>query len=212
MQYSNLSTRFLALFLQNDEVNYFIFTTHRGERLPTVLLFTLKLGNGNAKMHLFWSFFSFLSKESTRKLTALHLLTGMKAIRSRIAATSHCSSLTSKTGNVGLELAESLLTLLWPGFPFSLDLRVCCITSSNYLPLSAKAPRQEVTRHILIYSERWQHLAIESCQQDRLVREVQWLQICVTTFTYIITTCALHTKSTNDNFLHCAQCSWVKTF
>jgi len=56
---------------------------------------------------------------STRKLTAPHLLTGMKAIRLKIAATSRCSFPMPMTDIVDLKLAESLLALLWPGCPFS---------------------------------------------------------------------------------------------
>ena len=70
------------------------------------------------------SVFSFRLKVSTRKLTPQHLLTGMKAIRSKIVATSPCSFPTQKTGDVVLKLAESRLTLLLPGFRFSLDLRL----------------------------------------------------------------------------------------
>ena len=33
---------------------------------------------------------------------------------------------------MGLKLAESSLTLPWPGCPFSLDQRVYCITSLNF--------------------------------------------------------------------------------
>ena len=50
-------------------------------------------------------------KESTRESTALHLMSGMKIIRSGIAVTSLCLFLTLRTGAVGLKLVESRLTL-----------------------------------------------------------------------------------------------------
>ena len=78
---------------------------------------------------MFCLVFLFL-KESTRKLTALHLRTGLQATRSGIVITSLCSFPTLKKGVAGLKLVESRLTLLWPGFPFSLVLRLCCLTSS----------------------------------------------------------------------------------
>jgi len=82
---------------------------------------------------------SFLSKLSTRKLTAPHLLTGAKVIRSKIVKMSPCSFRTPRRGSVGLKLAEWRLTLLWPGFRFSLDLQLCCITfrcSSSFSKLN----------------------------------------------------------------------------
>ena len=72
--------------------------------------------------------FAFAFKESTKKLTAPHLLTGMKAILSGIAETSLYSLLTQKTGDADSESEESLLILLWLGSLSFLGSRLCCIT------------------------------------------------------------------------------------
>ena len=61
-------------------------------------------------------------KKSTRKSTAPPLMTGMKAIRLKIATTSLCSSPTLKKGDVDLRLEESRLTQLWRGCLLSLAL------------------------------------------------------------------------------------------
>ena len=50
--------------------------------------------------------FTFALKESTKKLTAPHLLTGMKAILSGIAETSLYSLRTQKTGDADSESEE----------------------------------------------------------------------------------------------------------
>ena len=72
--------------------------------------------------------FTFALKESTKKLTAPHLLTGMKAILSGIAETSLYSLRTQKTGDADSESEESRLTLLWRGSLSFLGSRLCCIT------------------------------------------------------------------------------------
>ena len=72
--------------------------------------------------------FTFALKESTKKLTAPHLLTGMKAILSGIAETSLYSLRTQKTGDADSESEESRLTLLWRGSLSFLGSRLCRIT------------------------------------------------------------------------------------
>ena len=72
--------------------------------------------------------FTFALKESTKKLTVPHLLTGMKAILSGIAETSLYSLRTQKTGDADSESKESRLTLLWRGSLSFLGSRLCCIT------------------------------------------------------------------------------------
>ena len=72
--------------------------------------------------------FTFALKESTKKLTALRLLTGMKSILSGIAETSLYSLPTQKTGGADSESKESRLILLWRGSLSFLGSRLCCIT------------------------------------------------------------------------------------
>ena len=93
------------------------------------VLSKLFVSGSSNKVCLF--FFSLPLKEYTRKSTAPHPLTGVKAIRSRIVVTSFCSFPTQRTDAVDSKLVESHSTLLWPGFRSSLDSRLYCITSSK---------------------------------------------------------------------------------
>ena len=68
-----------------------------------------------------------------RQLTALRPKIGpTQGTRSRSVVTLTYLFPTQRTGIVGLKLVESRLTLLLPGFRFSLGSRACCITFSNF--------------------------------------------------------------------------------